>query len=447
MTTRAGTKCFILLALLALLVAGCAPGEEPLPEEGPAQPEEVSPEEAESLQLPTSLPTTYIDYLDLSGEAGVEVYEEDLLAEGVNVVVLDDEEFTLDADLAYSAQGPLDDEQFILDPDQAFTISGPAYDLGEIQVGDTLVAMPTDLAPGGLLRSVVDVSQEDDWVFLETAQTTLEEVYEELDFEVERPFSHGDLDLASAAGLEGVTCPSGQTAAQWNLFTCEFKDVVLFDVDGVKVVANGEVTLDLTYDLKYQLGLFKVKYFSFTTTASEEARLEVSADLIDQEFEKEVEVWAAKSKPMVIPAKVPIIWQWYITLYVGGDGEVRAEVSTSVEQSASYSAGIEYQDGNWSWLSEFNTNFSYTPPTLEANLRLRGYSKAEFGLIFYTAVRVYADPLAFLELEAETPPPAWALYGGLQMNLGVKGKVLGKEIGPYEKQVIDWREKLAGSAE
>ena len=95
-------------------------------------------------------------------------------------------------------------------------------------------------------------------------------------------------------------------------------------------------------------------------------------------------------------------------------------------------------------MADFSNEFHYNAPTLSAGLDLKGYAGAQLSLLLYGVAGPYAKVNAYLKLHADTSEtPWWKLYGGLEMPVGVKVKVLSHVVAGYEATVIDYRLPLA----
>ncbi len=135
-----------------------------------------------------------------------------------------------------------------------------------------------------------------------------------------------------------------------------------------------------------------------------------------------------------------------LTIYIGVDGTVYTSVTTRVNQSASLTYGVKYDDG-WSPVGNFTNDFSFTTPSLDANLSVKGYTGTGLSLLLYGVAGPHADLVPYLLLQADVNAnPWWQLYAGLDVLAGVRVDVLGKTIADYHTTVIDYSVLLAQAA-
>ena len=136
-----------------------------------------------------------------------------------------------------------------------------------------------------------------------------------------------------------------------------------------------------------------------------------------------------------------------LTIYIGVDGAVYTSVTSRVNQSASLTYGVKYDDG-WSPIGNFTNDFSFTQPSLDANLSVKGYTGTGLSLLLYGVAGPHADLVPYLLLQADVnSSPWWQLYAGLDVLAGVKVDVLGKTVADYHTTVIDYSVLLAQASD
>jgi len=136
-------------------------------------------------------------------------------------------------------------------------------------------------------------------------------------------------------------------------------------------------------------------------------------------------------------------------LNVGVEGYANASVTTSVEQSLSFNAGIHYLAASgWSNYKEFNKSFEFQPPQLNMNAGAVGYLKPELFLKVYGIAGPYANLKLYGKIDANlVESPWWELFGGLKMDAGVKAEVFGKTLFDYNVPDIINYEMLIAAAD
>ncbi len=87
---------------------------------------------------------------------------------------------------------------------------------------------------------------------------------------------------------------------------------------------------------------------------------------------------------------VPIVFEVQMPIYLRADGTVSAGITTSVVQEASLSAGLRYEEGAWSPVSDLSNHFSFEPPRLSAGAELKGYVDPPLSLLLYGVAGPFA---------------------------------------------------------
>ncbi|MBN1313917.1 MAG: hypothetical protein JXA42_00545, partial [Anaerolineales bacterium] len=327
-----------------------------------------------------------------------------------------------------------------------FTQSSPA--LEALDVGDVMVSDVTANAPYGFLRKVTSVSPDGGQVIVDTEGATLEDAIE-----------NGSLHVSGVLKPDqtrGATLPRGVTLVTApdleDDFYLELRDVILYDDDGNlntkndQITADGSVRLAPGFDFDLEVKDFELQEMSFTMEAVETADLEIKCEVELVSAEAEIEI--------PLPVQLPVITVWVgwvpvvivpeLSLHVGAEGKVHIGIRTGVIQEATLRAGLEYNGGAWSPISEFSNGFHFDPPELYAGMALKGYVGPQLELLMYGMVGPYANLDAYLELEADLAEvPWWTLWAGLEVPAGVKFEVLGHTIADYEAVAIGYRLTLA----
>jgi len=333
-----------------------------------------------------------------------------------------------------------------------FTFSESSPQLELLEPGEIIVGDPSDAAPNGFLRKVVNTSTSYDGLIVETDDATLEEAITQGEVYVNETLKPGEVQDSIVAS--GLTLNMSPSAVERTDFDYSLQNVILYDNDGNpsttydQVRANGSIALESSYKFSYKIGwkFWKKPKINFTQTTTESAELEIIYESGFQ-LQKEVEIARHYFSPITIwVGPVPVVFVPVLTIYVGVDGIVYTKVTSKVNQSASLTYGVKYDDG-WSPIGDFNNNFSFSNPTLDANLSVKGYTGTGLSLLLYGVAGPHADLVPYLLLRADVNTnPWWTLYGGLDVLAGVKLDVLGKTVAEYHTTVIDYVVLLAQAA-
>jgi hypothetical protein len=331
------------------------------------------------------------------------------------------------------------------------TFSGTTTLLESLSAGDVIVSEADTVAPAGLLRKVTSISKVGDQVVVETVQATFEDAIENGIVTVTKNLTPGDISYASAL-KQGVSFKGRAFGIQaLDSFYVEINDIVLYDHDdnpdttNDQIKTSGGISLEPSFNFDLVVDDWKLKKLTFTNTTVERAELEIEAKITVAEIEKEVELAKYTFTPItVMVGSVPVVITPVLTVSVGLNGEVSVGITTGASQEAQFTAGLRYDNGKWSPVSDFSNDFGFTPPSPLTEAIFKTYAGQQLDLLLYGVVGPCGEINAYLELNADVfDDPWWKLYGGLEGNIGVNVDVLGHEIADHSETVIDYRKLLA----
>ncbi|HLC04969.1 MAG TPA: hypothetical protein VJK02_18200 [Anaerolineales bacterium] len=328
-----------------------------------------------------------------------------------------------------------------------FTFTQTTPELDEVSSGDVIAGEATTNAPYGFLRKVTDVATTDDQVVVTTVDATLEDAIEAGWIQVTQALSPDDIQ--ESVKMAGVLLDEGPRVQSG--FNYDLANVVLYDDDGDpgttndQIVANGSIALELGFAFRLVMSGSQVRELSFRSNANETAQLQIESEVEFPLIQEEKEIARHYFSPIAFfVGQVPIVIVPVLTVNVGVDGSVHVGVSTDVTQQATLTAGLIYDEGTWSPVSVFSNEFQFNPPSLSADLNLKGYAGAELALLLYGVTGPHAEVTAYLELEADVlATPWWQLYGGLEVPVGIELQVFSHVIASYETTLIDYRLLIA----
>jgi Tol biopolymer transport system component len=341
------------------------------------------------------------------------------------------------------------------------TFNSSTSTLEDLERGDVIAIGVTEETPSGLLRKVTSISRQGNQVIVETEQATLTDAIEKGTLSVTKTLTASDISTSSASRqvkrgvlLREEPLVRGARNAALNagfdpdteLFNLSLDNVILYDLNGDQIVANGGISFGLSFHLKIDISyLMKLRYLTFTATPWQTAELTVSSD-ISRSIQEKIKIARYQMKPYIVMVDIwPVIMVPVVTLYVGLDGKVSAELSTGFTESASLTAGLEYSDKKWGAVSDFDIDFDYKPPELSASASIKAYIEPEMTLLIYGVVGPYSTLQGYLHLLADiNDDPWWILSGGTAVGAGVQVEVLGHEIVDFGiPDIIDYQVELA----
>jgi len=331
--------------------------------------------------------------------------------------------------------------------------------LDSIAPDDIMVFDTSDKTPNGMLRGVESIEKKESSIVFTTADATLEEGISRGTVSISRTLVPEDV-ASSEALAAGVGRLESVTAANGPQFKVPF-NVVLYDHDGNEntksdqIRLSGSTVFEPEFDCKVKIDYNPLKFwdppkleqFTFTVSLNEQFDAELYAGISLVEIKKEIEAASYKFSPITfMVGPVPVVIVPTLSLIIGAKGEVSASLKTGVSQEATLTAGVSYNGGVWNTISNFDNDFGYTPPTINAKASARGYVKPQLSLMLYTVAGPHASIEGYLELVAgPNMNPWWQLYGGLQGNVGVEMKIVSHIVASYNKTVFDFKKMLASA--
>lgn len=336
----------------------------------------------------------------------------------------------------------LDDATFsnlssISEDKKTLTFSAATDLLDSIKTGDVIVVPESDLAPDGLLRKVSSVNQAGNGIVVETEAATLTEVIEQGAIDYSETLTAGDIE-------EVVTLHEGITAAgagepSMKLVKSVSGKIGLSINDqimpGVRLKGNVELSVTPTFSARIKWA--SLKKLTAKAKAAEDASVRIIGEYTFN-VSKKKKIGELRFRPVVVwVGWVPVYIRPVIEVRIGVDGNAESSLSTSVSQSLSYTAGIEY-DGAWRVVNEMEKTFDYTPPSLDADASAKGYVKPRLVFYIYGVGGPYAGVEGYLKLTADINKDPWCdLLAGLGGTAGITGKILSVNLGSIEKDLFN----------
>jgi hypothetical protein len=415
---------FFALVILSITLGGCA-GE--LSEQGTPTKEIQAEDIGGVMQIPTFPPGDFPNVvpLDHSIFDSFQVEELETIINEATVVVDQPEIREVDGDtFTFTAT----EETLSLKPD------------------DVIVGEPTDNAPEGFLRKVVNIRQEDDVVIVETKQASLVEAFKQGTFRFRKTLTTEDVVAQRSGG--GMLLKSKPPSLQNPKITIPLLDEVLAENDeGGQIKANGSIDVEPFIDLAIVIEGAQVKQISFFSAITRTTSLSLDATMDLAEFESSpVELNPITFEPIVFwYSGIPITIKPELVISIGIKGSVSTGIKTSLEQDTIYRTLAHYSSSNNRWDKVWARDISqpvFTPPDLSLNANTTVFAKPEFALKLYGIVGAYANLGTYLKLDV-TPlsQPILVLAGEMQANIGVKIEIfdlklaeLSWEFAPYRKE-------------
>lgn len=287
----------------------------------------------------------------------------------------------------------------------------------------------------GLLRKIISVQRNDDEITLITEQASLTDLFEKASINYTKKITSSDIE-AEIFSKPGVVESKSDSKYE---FAYNFINVIIFDLDNNpntkydQIVLNGSIEIDITFGLRVEIENWRLKDMRIAFTTEEVLKIECKTTLVNMRYEKEVLIKTFRLKPIVFfVGWVPVVITPNLDIYLGSNGELKAKITSYIEQNAGFTAGLKYNNGSWQPFKEISHNFIFQPPTFSAEAKLTGYVKPQFELMLYGTTGPYANIKLAGEFEVSIiPNPGAQLYACIYVGVGAKFKVLDKKITDY----------------
>jgi formylglycine-generating enzyme required for sulfatase activity len=221
-----------------------------------------------------------------------------------------------------------------------------------------------------------------------------------------------------------------------------------WDTKHDQILANGSIRLKPDFNFSLRVQNFELQELSFIAIVEETAKLAIEAKAELPFMEEKTEIARYTFSPITIMVgPVPVVLSPVLIVNVGIDGSVYVGLRSEVTQQATLRAGLRYAGAVWTPVTDFSNQFNCgSSPTLQSTLGVeaKAYAGAQLVLRLYGLAGPYAEIDAYLKLDVDVAAsPWWTLYGGLEVPVGVRMEVLGRELADYDVVAIGYRLVLA----
>ena len=316
-----------------------------------------------------------------------------------------------------------------------YNFSGSTPDLQNLQVGDIMIGDTSSTAPDGFLRQVTGISSTGGGgLSVTTTDATIEQAVQQISLTVDHTLTADEIQNAKSSGGLHPKAVFGPNGVELGV---DMNNVELYTdptQTNQQVIANGSITLSPTIHFSLTIQNYQIQNIVFSITGVESANLSISSSA---EFSGGAKFEFPPIILGAIPTPVgPILPE--LTFYVGVDGSLHAGVSAGITDTVSWTAGVNYIQGQWGNIDTYNNAFTYTPPVFSIDMDAKGLVGAEFSLMLDGVAGPHLAAEAYLRLTVNSATsPTWTLYGGFSGNAGVEIKILSKAIVSYDADLFD----------
>ena len=308
-----------------------------------------------------------------------------------------------------------------------------------IGVGDIIISQDGY----GYLRRVAEIKNEGDNIKVYTSFASLTEAIENGSFSFETVLSEQKVMkinyLKEGVILDRTDMKSTEETAM------EYEIDTYLDNDNT-VHVQGSFILLPSVNAELIIKWFKVKKLNVEFVVDEQISLKSTIELVDIEYEKKVKLAGVVFQSIIVMVgPVPVVIVPELEIFAGVELDVESTVTTSVDQSMNYIAGMLYENKVWTTYKEMNKQLNYLPPSLTATATAKAYIKPQMNLKFYGTVAPYLAGELYGRIEAELQAnPWWSLYGGVNIVAGVEMEIFGEELFDYytDPPIIEYEQLI-----
>ena len=330
----------------------------------------------------------------------------------------------------------LDDATMALLKEQAGTtliFDYMATNVATLNPGDVIISNSGD----GLARKVKSVYPlAGSSIFVETSNVTLEDIINEGTIVYNKQLTIDDLK-SSQALLKGA-----RLVRKANAPNIEFTIAIDSTVGPLNI--DGSATLTFEPDFAVSVNWLKgITEFKSAMHITDSTNLTLSSSTSVPLISEEISLYKFYFLPVIVG---PVVLAPVIEIKLSINGEAEVELTTSATYSEVIAIGVHYtKSEGWRSIHDYSKSFQAQEPTLTGSVSLKGGVGVETSILIYTIAGPYANFGAYLEAEAKETVSAsqqcieWALYMGIEANVGAEVKILCWSLARFEVNIFDYR--------
>lgn len=337
-----------------------------------------------------------------------------------------------------------------------FNFSGSTSQLNSMSIGKIIAGGITPSTPYGFLRKISAISS--DKRTITTQQATLAEAVEKGSLSVRRRLTPVGISSSYLNSYlkKGVSLSTPENQNAGFDFRVNF-DKVIFDADDNPLTANDRFNINGYVNVSYEVVLdvdigapLRLDKFLLENIVTQESRINVSGIIPFTYFDKKMKVFDLPLPPSayVIPTAPPLPFVITPTLEinVGVEGTTYPGLTANLKNIATINAGIKYENGIWTKISNFSNDFSFENLSL---LSSNSYSsiKGSAGPTLVILVDGVVGPTfsieGYLKLNSDYVGNSFMeLRGGLEASAGIRAEVFGFPVLNHQEEIFDFSKLL-----
>jgi hypothetical protein len=339
------------------------------------------------------------------------------------------------------------------------TAETDAYSPGLVVVGGLTPVTPAGVAP----RRITSISDQGGLWLVSTTEAALTDVIEEGSLDYTRAMRADEIALVEPGDVP-ASLINPQSLLRALTVTCSTPGSI-FNKSFDKFGLSGCIDLGVEPHLSLKIHRAQLESFEASVKLSEQAKAQIDLLSVNTDMKHEWKlgsIWFTPFEVMLGP--VPLLLAPYVEFTANLDGSVSASFSYTVEQNASYKAGIQYKNGSFSKINERRASVVFPTPNWNNLTSFKGDVKASLsakaGIGFYVTVAiahadggVYGIMRAYGKATVDTDRhPLWQVTAGPQFCVGYEahlevllglidknwsGEKCGNEIRLFEQHSLD----------
>ena len=278
--------------------------------------------------------------------------------------------------------------------DDELVFSSSSKQLDKIEEGSVLIDGISDAAPFGYLRKVISKREVNGQIIIETEQASLNEVFEELDYEFNSDTA-GTLEIYEMETIDGVALKKSTGTLLG--FDVDFtKDVIRSGDDFINV--SGSALLELSYNFGLSFSLLDgVTYFKTSVEVEQSNSLNVTVSTAYDGLNEDITLAKVTFNPWITwVGFIPLVFVPEVELKLSVDGYIYASSSAWFEESYHGELGMKYTDDDGvTAIIDSDFDIDYAPPSLDVNAGLKAAIGPEAKLKLYGVAGPFVNVLAY----------------------------------------------------
>jgi len=330
------------------------------------------------------------------------------------------------------------------------TMSTSSTVAASLQPNDILASGIAPGAPNGLLVRILSVSTSGQTVTASVEPATLEEAIQQgtlqysVTLDTTNTTSSAYLPKASsrARRLPGSrrlsrslaqpdATTAGACAGNPNTLKYPYPSVPLIKTGSSSLTLLGESDFCPTLSLKVDISGLSIVSASANASLGVHNAIGVEGTYYT-EFVPEYDFPAIIGPPIDVPiglGPIVVTVQPTLTPFIGLSGSAYASAYAGITTDSTVSVGIAYANGVFTPSGSATPTVIQPSTSVDGQFSIKAYAGLKAGVLLYGTVTPYLSTDAYLKFEAGlNETPCWSLTSGVEANVGISGKALGKDF-------------------